>query len=89
MTRIQRLLALEAALCGAECCFMSDPQARKSVTILQNALMNLEESYPSFGDFIDAQKEAVKALASNPQVFGGDPDKPPYETPEFWSSLPS
>jgi hypothetical protein len=51
--------------------------------------MNLEESYPSFGDFIDAQKEAVKALASNPQVFGGDPDKPPYETPEFWSSLPS
>jgi hypothetical protein len=70
MTKLQRILALEAALCACEGVIAAE---------LGNDLKHWLDSYlnvafpddKGFGCFLEAQQEAVNALAINPQVFGG------------------
>jgi len=76
MTKNQRLMAVEAALVAAECCFPRE-DLRQAVDKLQKWLCNwagLETDYPTFGEYLKAQQEACLELACNPQVFGGEPD---------------
>lgn len=69
MTPQQKIMALEAALCACES--VIDPQkAQEFVAYVDTLLEPIIDSYPIFGDFLDAQLEAVHALAKSPETFG-------------------
>lgn len=67
MTKLQRLLALEAAFIACEGITGAKDQA--SVAKLIDKLNAPEE----FGAYCKAQQEACLELAANPPVFGGEP----------------
>ncbi len=72
MNNTQRLLALDAALVACEGCIVKR-SVKDAISALQDAMENdsmLEDQFPVFDDYLNAQMEAVEALAKNPQVFG-------------------
>lgn len=76
MTIKQRILALDAAAVACEG-IAQDPKYKKLqdlINSLQNELekiFDVEYENVSFGDFLEAQTEAVKALTKCPVVWGG------------------
>jgi len=71
MTNLQRILALDAALCAAECTNVP-ANLRAAFVILADELDAYFNDLPQalFEDFLEQQLESVKLLASNPQTFG-------------------
>lgn len=68
-THKDRMMCLDAALVAVEGCkFPSNIQS--AINDIQNFLDKEDFGYPIFGDYIKAQKEAIKKLVDNPQVFG-------------------
>lgn len=78
MTTFQRLLVLDAALTTCEC-LNYNKELTAAIRLIQDTFEetiadDLENKYPVFGDYLDAQKAALQTLLKNPAVFGGDPD---------------
>lgn len=70
MTELERILALDAALVACE--GVVPPELTE---VLEQYIKKEIEKDPSlaiFGDLLTAQREAVKKLVSNPQVFGAE-----------------
>lgn len=76
MNNNQRILALDAALVAAESLVGVPNDLRLAISLLQDEVekYRLEDVYPVWEQYLNAQKEAVRLLASNPQCFGADPD---------------
>lgn len=70
MTLKERLLALDAALSAVEE-VTDDVLPVTDLRIWIDEHLDLANLAPDFGTFLKEQKEAVKKLAENPQVFGG------------------
>ena len=67
VSRVSRLLALDAALVAAEDCGVGAELIQQLQELLGPIL---EAQYPVFADFLHAQKSAVESLAKAPHVFG-------------------
>ena len=76
MTIKQRILALDAAAVACEG-IGQEPKYSKLRELLNSVQNELEQLFDaeyenvSFGDFLEAQTEAVKALTKCPVVWGG------------------
>ncbi len=71
MTERQRILALDAAACAAEC--ISDKNLAAACALLQDELDVYFGKHPKpddFEDFLKEQLEAVEILAKSPETFG-------------------
>jgi len=73
MTQLQRILALDAACCAAECTSVS-ANLRDAISLLQDELDVYFETLSEvpFEDFLAQQLAAVKLLASSPETFGAE-----------------
>lgn len=73
MTELQRLLALDAALCAFEG-YNCSTETKGASDLLRMSITreidNCDDIPPIFGHFLTLQMESVKALAENPQAFG-------------------
>jgi|TARA_R110000772_G_scaffold68730_4_gene152296 hypothetical protein len=73
MKRLQRILALDAAIFSAEelgeSCELSDAvsQVKKA---LEPIIDEMDSEYPKFSQFLKAQREAIEALSKDPDIFG-------------------
>ena len=78
MTHLERILALDAALVGAELAFPGDGTAdlRAAMSLLQDELDSLIQDRADIperlNDYLDQQKVAVNKLAASPEVFGAE-----------------
>jgi len=69
MTKTERLLALDAALCASEGA-IEDDAVRQAANVIQTWLESQDFGYPVFGEFLKAQEDACLELACNARVFG-------------------
>ena len=71
MNEFQRILALDAACCAAECTNGS-ANLRAAISLLQDELDAYFDKLPEtpFEDFMTQQLAAVKLLAESPETFG-------------------
>jgi len=72
MNNTQRLLALDAALVACEGC-IAHPDIKAAISLLQDSMethSRLSDQFPVWGNYLDAQMDACKAMVNNPQVFG-------------------
>lgn len=72
----ERILALDAITTAAEGIGNYAPGIAIAVELLRDELdkyfsKQLEKRFENFGDFLAAQKMAVKNLLKNPSLFGG------------------
>jgi disulfide oxidoreductase YuzD len=70
MTKIERILALEAALCACEGAIPF--QSRKDIQAFVDEVIKRNFSDVPFESFLQQQKDAVKKLGDSPVVFGAE-----------------
>ena len=70
MTERQRILALEAACCAAECC-LPNTNISAAISLLQDEFEHYGKD-EVFEKYLKDQKEAVILLANSPECFGAE-----------------